>query len=132
MIRTITSPNEDDHIYAFKSSVTKKIKKAFWNLYLLFKFNMVYCCCVQLVTGTGPQGRIRAQDIEQFTPSAAPVSAPVSPPPSSIPAAPVPAMAPPGAQYTDIPLTNMRQVTVLTMVTCKNYSRRRVEYLFYL
>ena len=63
----------------------------------------------QLVTGSGPDGRIRAQDIESFVPPAAaaaePVSAAAPPPPP-----PPQITAVPGAGYVDIPLTSMRQV----------------------
>ena len=57
--------------------------------------------------GTGPDGQIRATDVENFVPSAAvaatsAVEAPPPPPPV------------PGAAYTDIPLTSMRQVSLLS------------------
>lgn len=47
-----------------------------------------------MVSGSGPDGQVRAQDVLSFTPSAAPLAAP----------------AVPGAAFTDIPLSNVRQV----------------------
>ena len=53
----------------------------------------------QQVSGTGPEGQIRADDVRNFVPSSAVVSA-------------QPAVSIPGAAYMDIPLTSMRQVGV--------------------
>ena len=57
----------------------------------------------QLVQGTGPDGTIRAQDVEGFSPVAAAPAAPGAPPPTPVP----------GATYTDIPLSNVRKVFVV-------------------
>ena len=59
----------------------------------------------QLISGTGPDGRIRAADVESFDPSK--VAAPAAAAPS-MPAAPPPI---PGDGYIDIPLSNMRKVS---------------------
>jgi len=56
-----------------------------------------------MVKGTGPSGRVVAEDVEKFVPGAAP---PVAAPGRAA-AAPIP-----GAGYTDIPMTNIRQVRV--------------------
>lgn len=53
------------------------------------------------MTGTGPEGRIRGVDIDNFVPSAAPA------PSMAAPSAPA---AAPGALYTDLPTSNIRQV----------------------
>ncbi len=63
---------------------------------------------IQLVSGTGPDGRVRAQDVESYVPAPAapaPVAAPVPGAPAPVAPAPVP-----GAVYTDIPLSNVRKV----------------------
>ena len=57
----------------------------------------------QLVQGKGPDGTIRAQDVEGFSPVAAAPVAPGAPPPIPVP----------GATYTDIPLSNVRKVFVI-------------------
>ena len=75
---------------------------------------------MQQVTGTGPEGRVRAQDVEQFVPPAPGMAPPMGAPAM---AAPTPAAPPPpGAVYTDIPLSNIRQVTILTLCTTCNWS----------
>jgi len=61
------------------------------------------------VKGTGPDGRIRAQDITNFVPSAAPSVAPSSP--SALPT--------PGTSYTDIPLSNVRKVIAKRLLESK-------------
>ena len=53
-----------------------------------------------MVQGTGPDGRIRAQDVEGFVPSAAPLGAPAAAAPAPIP----------GTAFTDIPLSGIRKV----------------------
>ena len=58
---------------------------------------------LQMVTGTGPSGRVVAEDVEKFVPGAAPPAAAAAP--GRAAAAPIP-----GAGYTDIPMTNIRQV----------------------
>ena len=67
-------------------------------------------CTLQQVVGTGPDGRIRAQDVESFVPSAAGAAPPFAPAPglSALPPPPPPA---PGVTFTDVPLTNIRQVS---------------------
>lgn len=66
----------------------------------------------QLVRGTGPEGRVTAKDVETFVPSAAVPAVPPSAIPPPPRAAAAPAVAPtPGAAYTDIPLSNIRQVS---------------------
>ena len=55
-----------------------------------------------MVAGTGPDGRIRAQDVENFVPQAAAAPAPATAAP------PAPA---PGTTYIDIPVTNMRKAS---------------------
>ena len=75
---------------------------------------------LQTVQGTGPDGQIRAGDVENFvqTPlAAAPAQTPVAAQPIGMPAAASPVappapMAAPGAPYMDIPLSNMRKVWV--------------------
>ncbi|KAI8502234.1 hypothetical protein Bbelb_198220 [Branchiostoma belcheri] len=64
---------------------------------------------LSMVSGTGPGGRIRSQDIEAFTPAAAPV-------PAVAPAAP--AAAPVGT-FVDIPLTNVRKVIASRLLQSK-------------
>ncbi|XP_054722875.1 dihydrolipoyllysine-residue acetyltransferase component of pyruvate dehydrogenase complex, mitochondrial-like [Uloborus diversus] len=54
------------------------------------------------VRGSGPDGRIRAQDLEGVSPSAAPLSG-----------------VAPSAGYVDIPLTNMRQVIARRLLQSK-------------
>ncbi|XP_063406744.1 dihydrolipoyllysine-residue acetyltransferase component of pyruvate dehydrogenase complex-like [Mytilus trossulus] len=56
------------------------------------------------ITGTGPGGEIRADDVLNFSPSAVPTSVPIS--------------APEGA-FVDIPLTNMRKVIAKRLVQSK-------------
>lgn len=59
----------------------------------------------QAVGGSGPEGRIRAQDVQAFVESGAPASAPAA-------TAPAPAAAAPGIEaFQDIPLSNMRSVS---------------------
>ncbi|CAH1247547.1 DLAT [Branchiostoma lanceolatum] len=62
-----------------------------------------------MVSGTGPGGRIRSQDIAAFTPAAAPA-------PAVAPAAP--AAAPVGT-FVDIPLTNVRKVIASRLLQSK-------------
>jgi hypothetical protein len=74
-----------------------------------------------LVRGTGPDGRILKEDVLSYTPPAkqaapTPAPAPAAPTPAPAPA-PAPTRAPAAAAaaaatstYTDIPVTNMRQV----------------------
>ncbi len=56
----------------------------------------------QMVQGSGPEGRIQAEDVESFVPGAAPSPA--------VSAIRMPTPATPGAAFTDIPLTNIRKV----------------------
>ncbi|XP_046374636.2 dihydrolipoyllysine-residue acetyltransferase component of pyruvate dehydrogenase complex, mitochondrial-like [Haliotis rufescens] len=56
-----------------------------------------------VVSGSGPDGQVRAQDVLSFTPSAAPLAAP----------------AVPGAAFTDIPLSNVRQVIAKRLTQSK-------------
>lgn len=62
-------------------------------------------CLLQLIKGTGPDGRITGKDVEDYVPSVAP------PPTTSAPSITV-ASPPAGAIYTDLPLSNIRQVNV--------------------
>ena len=61
------------------------------------------CCslfitvCSQQVTGSGPEGQVRAKDVLSFTPGAASVVTPVA--------------GQPGAAFFDIPTSNIRQVS---------------------
>lgn len=71
---------------------------------------------LKLVKGTGPDGRVRAKDIESFVPPAA-APAPVAVQPT-LPAAPKPAAAA-GDSYIDIPLTNMRKTIAKRLVESK-------------
>ncbi|XP_078664491.1 dihydrolipoyllysine-residue acetyltransferase component of pyruvate dehydrogenase complex, mitochondrial-like [Branchiostoma floridae x Branchiostoma belcheri] len=64
---------------------------------------------LSMVSGTGPGGRIRSQDIEAFTPAAAPAPAV---------AAAAPAAAPVGT-FVDIPLTNVRKVIASRLLQSK-------------
>ncbi|XP_066268800.1 dihydrolipoyllysine-residue acetyltransferase component of pyruvate dehydrogenase complex, mitochondrial-like [Branchiostoma lanceolatum] len=64
---------------------------------------------LSMVSGTGPGGRIRSQDIAAFTPAAAPA-------PAVAPAAP--AAAPVGT-FVDIPLTNVRKVIASRLLQSK-------------
>lgn len=67
------------------------------------------------VVGSGPEGRIVAEDIEKFLPSAAP-QAGVAP----MAAAPAVTLAPPaGTAYVDIPLSNIRQVIAKRLLQSK-------------
>ncbi|CAH1772921.1 unnamed protein product [Owenia fusiformis] len=61
------------------------------------------------VTGTGPEGRIRGQDVQSFTPSAAST-------PSVVVATPPPTA---GAGFVDIPLSSMRQVIAKRLTESK-------------
>jgi len=71
---------------------------------------------LRMVKGTGPDGRIRAQDIESFVPAAAPPTpAPVTAQPA-IPSTPQPVS---GDSYIDIPLTNMRKTIAKRLVESK-------------
>ncbi|KAL5014008.1 hypothetical protein ScPMuIL_008278 [Solemya velum] len=63
-----------------------------------------------LVTGTGPGGEVRAEDVLSFQPTAAPAAVGVAPP------APV---VVPGTAYIDIPLTNVRQVIAKRLTQSK-------------
>lgn len=76
-----------------------------------------------LVKGTGPEGRVTAKDVETFIPSAAvpavPPSATPPPPPSGPAAATSPAAQPSGAAYTDIPVSNIRQVIAKRLLQSK-------------
>lgn len=65
---------------------------------------------LQSVTGTGPEGRIRGVDIDNFVPSAAPA------PSMAAPSAPA---AAPGALYTDLPTSNIRQVIAKRLLQSK-------------
>ena len=58
------------------------------------------------MVGSGPDGSIIASDIEKFVPTAAPAAAPAAPAPPLVP----------GATYTDIPLSNVRQVHKLKKI----------------
>ncbi|XP_064597025.1 dihydrolipoyllysine-residue acetyltransferase component of pyruvate dehydrogenase complex-like [Liolophura sinensis] len=60
----------------------------------------------QISGGSGPDGRIRGQDVLNFSPGAQPVAQ----------QAPSPA---PGAAYTDIPLSNVRQVIAKRLLQSK-------------
>ena len=61
----------------------------------------------QQIQGSGPSGEVRASDVENFQPGAAAAM----PTAATIPAMPsMAAMPAPGASFTDIPLTNIRQV----------------------
>jgi pyruvate dehydrogenase E2 component (dihydrolipoamide acetyltransferase) len=76
---------------------------------------------LQQVSGTGPEGRIRAQDVENFVPSAAPAG-PAAAAAPAVASAAVPASAPvpvPGATYTDIPLSNVRHVIAQRLLQSK-------------
>ena len=85
---------------------------------------------MQTVQGTGPDGQVRAGDVENFvqTPlAAAPAQTPVAAQPMGMPAAASPVAPPspvaaPGAPYMDIPLSNMRKVwasNVMSFAYCK-------------
>ena len=63
-------------------------------------------------SGTGPSGRVRADDVRNFKPAAAPVAA-------AAPAASAPAAASTG-EYTDIDLTNMRKTIAKRLLESKN------------
>ncbi|XP_029656877.1 dihydrolipoyllysine-residue acetyltransferase component of pyruvate dehydrogenase complex, mitochondrial [Octopus sinensis] len=69
------------------------------------------------ITGTGPEGRIQAEDVEKFISTGA-VPA-VATQPVSVPAAATPAVAVPGLEYTDIPLSNIRQVIAKRLLQSK-------------
>ncbi|ELU09274.1 hypothetical protein CAPTEDRAFT_46900, partial [Capitella teleta] len=69
------------------------------------------------ITGSGPDGRIRAEDVEKFVPQA---TAPAAPAAAPAAAAPAPmATAVPGANYMDIPLTSVRQVIAKRLLESK-------------
>ena len=74
------------------------------------------------MSGSGPDGRIRAVDVQQ-APVAAPAPVAAAPPPAPAPVAaapapvapapppPTPAAPAPAGSFVDIPLTNVRQVS---------------------
>lgn len=63
---------------------------------------------IQLVKGTGPDGRITADDVKAYVPS--PAAVPGAPTPAPAVAAPRPAPSASG-DFIDIPLTNIREVS---------------------
>jgi len=65
-----------------------------------------------LIRGTGPDGRVTAKDVDSYVPSAAPaVGRPAAAAAGAAPSSKRAAAAPAGVDdYTDIPLTNIRQV----------------------
>ena len=69
------------------------------------------------MVGSGPDGSIIASDIEKFVPSAAPAAAPAAPAPPLVP----------GATYTDIPLSNVRQVHKLKTVKTGDLCNSKME-----
>jgi len=80
------------------------------------------------VSGTGPDGRIRAVDVQQAPVAApapvaaAPVSAPApvaAAPVAAAPPPPVPAAPAPAGHFVDIPLTNVRQVIAKRLLQSK-------------
>jgi len=79
------------------------------------------------LSGTGPDGRIRAVDVQQ-APVAAPVAAAPPPPPPAAaapvaaavsPPPPAPAAPAPAGSFVDIPLTNVRQVIAKRLLQSK-------------
>lgn len=77
---------------------------------------------ITMIRGTGPEGRITAKDVESYVPSAAaaPSAAPVAGRPPSV--KPMPGVAPPpplGVVYTDIELSNIRQVIAKRLLQSK-------------
>lgn len=67
---------------------------------------MNFIPCLQLLTGSGPVGEIRANDVKSYKPIAQPAhdATATQPQPSFIPAAQQ------GLEFMDIPLTGMRKV----------------------
>ena len=86
----------------FRTILNFQYLKAHCNLTCQVIYDHLNDLLSQLVTGSGPDGRVRAVDIESFDPA------------SIIPAAAAPAYAAPapipGDGFTDIPLSNMRKV----------------------
>lgn len=76
---------------------------------------------ISAVTGTGPERRIIAADVQAFVPSAAaPAAAPAAAQATSAAPAAAAAAAPaPGSGYTDIPHTNIRKVTAQRLTQSK-------------
>jgi len=82
------------------------------------------------VSGSGPDGRIRAVDVQQ-APVAAPAPVAAAPPPAPAPVAaapapvapapppPTPAVPAPAGSFVDIPLTNVRQIIAKRLLQSK-------------
>jgi pyruvate dehydrogenase E2 component (dihydrolipoamide acetyltransferase) len=70
------------------------------------------------VSGTGPKGRIVKADVDGYQPPKTAADTLASASPASAPARPVAAIE--GAEYEDIPLTNMRKVIATRLQESKN------------
>ena len=75
--------------------------------------------------GSGPEGRIQADDVKAYVPGSVPVTVSVAPPSAPVTRAPHSPPAPAVGEFTDIPLTNIRQVFYhihFAVVCCKHCS----------
>ena len=64
---------------------------------IIVHYQILRVCLLQQVSGSGPEGQVRAQDVVSFTPGVAPLAAPMA--------------AVPGAGFVDFPTSNIRQVS---------------------